>query len=70
MSRTSSAVKNRYNSKAYDRITIIVPKGRKTTIEEYAKEKGESVTALIARLLRAELGIKDEDWKLVQQEGE
>lgn len=64
MSRTSSAVKNRYNNKAYDRITIIVPKGRKATIEEYAAANGESMNALIARLLRAEMGIKDEDWKL------
>lgn len=70
MSRTSAAVKNRYNRKAYDRIEISVPKGRKATIEEYAAAHGESVTALISRLLRAEMGIKDEDWKLPRQEGE
>lgn len=70
MSRTSSAVKHRYNLKAYDRIEISVPKGRKATIEEYAAAQGESVTALISRLLRAEMGIKDEDWKLPRQEGE
>lgn len=70
MSRTSSAVKNRYNNKAYDRITITVPKGRKATIEEYAAANGESMNALIARLLRAEMDIKDEDWKLPHHEEE
>lgn len=70
MGKTSSAVKNRYNAKAYDRIVITVPKGRKATVEAYAAEHGESISALISRLLRTEMGIKPEEWKLPRPEGE
>lgn len=70
MSKPTSAVKNRYNSKAYDRITIIVPKGRKADIEAHAAERGESLTALFSRLVRAEMAISDNEWKPQQSEGE
>ena len=42
MSKTSSAVKDRYNEKAYDRITLRTPKGEKEHIEEKAKTMGYS----------------------------
>lgn len=42
MSKTSSAVKDRYNAKAYDRITFRVPKGEKEKIEEKSREMGYS----------------------------
>ena len=61
--RTSAAVKNRYAAKAYDRVSLIVPKGRKTDIEEHAKNKGESVNSLINGLLRADMGLTEADWK-------
>ena len=32
MSKTSAAVKNRYNAKAYDRITIMLPKAKACSI--------------------------------------
>lgn len=51
MSRTSSAVKNRYNDKAYDRINLIVPKGKKDIIKAYAESHGESVNAFINRAI-------------------
>lgn len=38
--KTSAEVKNRYNAKAYDRIPVVVPKGKKSKIEEFAKSKG------------------------------
>ena len=63
MSRTSSEVKNRYNAKAYDRITTVVPKGRKKDVEAFAESKGISVNALICGLLQRELGLSDEAWK-------
>ena len=61
--RTSAAVKNRYAAKAYDRVSLIVPKGRKMDIEEHAKNKGESVNSLINGLLRADMGLTEADWK-------
>ena len=63
MGKTSSAVKNRYNAKAYDQLPVRVPKGRKATVEELAKEKGESVNGMINRLLREEAGLTEEEWK-------
>lgn len=63
MSRTSSEVKNRYNAKAYDRITTVVPKGRKMDVEAFAEKQGVSVNALINGLLQRELGLSDEAWK-------
>ena len=68
MGKTSAAVKNRYASKAYDRIGIIVPKGRKDEIEAHAKSKGESVNGLVNALLRADMGLSEADWKRTEAE--
>lgn len=57
------AANNRYNAKAYDRINVAIPKGRKADIEAHAKRNGETVNALINRLLRADLGISDDEWR-------
>ena len=43
--KTSAAAKNRYNAKAYDRITLLVPKGSKEQIAEAARAKGQSVNS-------------------------
>ena len=39
-SKTSSEVKNRWNEKNYDRITVMAPKGKKEVWSKIAKEKG------------------------------
>ena len=75
--RTSSTAKNKYNAKAYDRILLVVPKGRKKEITAYVerlkKEKPElysklSVNDLINRLLQSELGYTAEQWKEKQND--
>lgn len=53
--RTSAAVKNRYNEKAYDRINFVVPKGEKDRIKAAAEKRGESVNSLINRVVKAEV---------------
>ena len=63
MGKTSSAVKNRYNAKAYDQIPVRVPKGRKADVEAYAKAQGESVNGLINNFLRNAIGLSEEEWK-------
>ena len=65
MGRTSSAVKNRYNAKAYDQLPIRVPKGRKAAVDAYAKERGESVNGLVNNVLREMLGMSEEEWKAI-----
>lgn len=47
MGKTSSAVKDRYNAKAYDALTLRVPKGYKATIQSYADAAGQSLNAYI-----------------------
>lgn len=44
-----------YNEKAYDRISVTVPKGQKAMIEAAAKRNGESVNGMINRLLQREI---------------
>ena len=51
MGKTSSAVKNRYNDKAYDRINLTVPKGEKERIDAHAKSHSESTNAFIRRAI-------------------
>lgn len=53
--KTSAASKNRYNSKAYDRINFVVPKGQKSIIQEAAQSSGESVNAYISRAIRSQM---------------
>ncbi len=51
MGKTSSAVKNRYNKKAYDRITLTVKKGKKDIIKAHAEMQGTSVNDFINRAI-------------------
>ena len=65
MGKTSAAVKNRYNAKAYDRINIVVPKGQKETIEAAAKAAGESVNGYVNRAMLLRMGL--EEWPEKQE---
>lgn len=38
---------NEYNKANYDRIEVVVPKGRKEIIKQYAKANGQSVNEFI-----------------------
>ena len=42
---------NRYNAKAYDRISIAIPKGRKADIQAHCEALGESVNAFVNRAI-------------------
>lgn len=55
MGRTSSAVKDRYNAKAYDEIKVRVNKGRKAEIQSYVEARGESVNGFINRAIDHEM---------------
>lgn len=37
----------RYNKRAYDRIDIIVPKGKRAIIKDYAQKQGKSTNRFI-----------------------
>ena len=57
-----------YNEKAYDRLAVTIPKGKKATVEEHAQRKGLSVNGLVNALLRAELELSEDDWKHAAEE--
>lgn len=57
MSKTSSTVKNRYNTKAYDRIIISVPKGKREVYKNHAASKGKSLAGLIKELLDKDMTV-------------
>jgi len=52
----------------YDRLAITIPKGKKSVVEEYAKANGESVNGLVNSLLRAAVGLSEEEWKQSEEE--
>ena len=41
----------RYNKKAYDRINIVVPKGKRQTIKDFAAAQGKSLNRFICDLI-------------------
>ena len=57
--------KRAFNEKAYDRISVTIPKGCKSAVETHAKSKGESVNGLVNALLRQDMGLQD--WSEVEQ---
>ena len=50
-SRARIEANNRYNAKAYDRINVAVPKGRKDIIKAHADARSESVNGFINRAI-------------------
>jgi predicted HicB family RNase H-like nuclease len=41
----------KYNAKAYDRLEITVPKGRKVELQEHAQQHGESLNGFVNRAI-------------------
>ena len=59
---------NKYNASAYDRLNIVVPKGRRDVIKAFADQHGESINGLVNSLLRREIGLTEDEWELRQAE--
>lgn len=55
MGRTSSAVKDKYNAKAYDSIMLRVFKGEKEKIKNHAEGRGESINGFITRAISEQM---------------
>ena len=45
--KASSASKNAWNARNYDRVNLTLPKGKKDTVSAHAKSQGESVNGFI-----------------------
>ena len=61
---------NKYNATAYDRLNIVIPKGRRETVKAFAEERGESINGLVNSLLRCEIGLTDCEWEARPEEGQ
>ena len=68
--KASMKAVDKYVKNNYDSFLVRVPKGRKATIEEHAKARGESVNGLINRLMREEIGVSEDEWKRTSDEGD
>lgn len=51
VSKAQQKATNKYISKAYDRINLTVPKGRKEEIQAHCEARGESVNGFINRAI-------------------
>lgn len=51
VSKAQQRATNKYISKAYDRVNLTMPKGRKEEIQVHAEAQGESVNAFINRAI-------------------
>ena len=59
--KTSTASKRLYNEKAYDRISLVVKKGRREELKAYAERKGMRINGYINKVI-------DEDMKSADKE--
>lgn len=62
MGKTSVAVKEKYNKKAYDDIRLRVKKGKKEEIQKRADELGKSLNSYVVDLIEEDLKKKDENY--------
>lgn len=51
---------DKYKRKTYDRIELLVYKGEKQKIKDYASKKGKTVNGFITELIRNEMKNNDE----------
>ena len=56
-SKAQQKAVNKYMKANDDEIKLRVPKGQKEVVQAYAQKQGESVNALIWRLLRDAMGV-------------
>ena len=68
MAKTRSEINNAYAKKAYDAVRLQVPKGRKQAIEARAKSMEQSINGYINGLIRADMGLTEQEWKEVNKE--
>ena len=65
MAYTKAGMKaaDKYVRENYDKIIAKVPKGRKATVQALADAAGQSVNGYINGLIRADMGLTEQEWK-------
>ncbi len=59
--KTSAASINKYIAKAYDRVNLTMPKGKKETVQAHAEARQESVNGFINRAIDEQMRRDQED---------
>lgn len=49
--KASTRAKNKYNAENYERISLVVPKGKKEQIKAHAESQGESLNGFVNRAI-------------------
>lgn len=63
VSKAQQKAVNGYIARNYDRINVTIPKGQKQAVEAHAQGKGQSVNGYVNGLIRADMGLTEEEWK-------
>ncbi len=58
----------KYTKANYDELKIRLPKGRRADVDAHAKSKGTSVNGLVNALLRADMGLSEDEWKGTEED--
>lgn len=61
MGKTSTASKQKYNEKAYDRIALTVKKGEKDRLKAHAEQQGETLNGFINRAIESQIQTDNEE---------
>ena len=63
MSEAKRKANKRWNdenmAKKYDRLSVLIPKGRKQAVEAHAKSKGESINGMVNRAILSDMGLTE-----------
>ena len=65
---TPTEYRAEFNKTNYERLEVVVPKGQKATIKAHAQSKGESVNALIHRVVLTDMGLTE--WPAAEENSE
>ncbi|MDE5582275.1 MAG: antitoxin [Ruminococcus sp.] len=61
MAKSQTIASNKYNAKAYDRVSLMLPKGQKEIVRQYAENKGLSLNGYINKLISDDMNATQSD---------
>lgn len=70
MGKSSTTAKNKYNTKSYDQVKLLVKKGQRDIIKAVAEKQGKSVNAYIYTLIENDFKRLGESLDVVKTENE
>lgn len=61
MGKAQTRASNKYIAKVYDRVPLVIPKGRKADLKAIAERAGESVNSYVIKAVLSRMGVTDWD---------